>query len=96
MVGAKLVALMSEQWTVDCRPWTDPGTKKSSPVHHGFTFTPAVSLFVDVENEAEFDHTFERLSGGGAVLMEPANYGFSTKFAWLQDRFGVSWQLNLP
>jgi predicted 3-demethylubiquinone-9 3-methyltransferase (glyoxalase superfamily) len=29
------------------------------------------------------------------VLMPPNNYGFSKKFGWLNDRFGVSWQLNL-
>ena len=30
------------------------------------------------------------------VLMPLDNYGFSKRFGWLQDRFGVSWQLNLP
>jgi predicted 3-demethylubiquinone-9 3-methyltransferase (glyoxalase superfamily) len=67
-----------------------------SPVKHAFTFTPSVSLFADCETEAELDAAFARLSAGGAVLMPPGNYGFSAKFAWVNDRFGVSWQLNLP
>ena len=29
-------------------------------------------------------------------LMPPGNYGFSAKFTRVSDRFGVSWQLNLP
>ena len=45
--------------------------------------------------EAELDAAFGRLTEGGSVLMPPANYGFSAKFAWVNDRFGVSWQLNL-
>ncbi len=64
-------------------------------VKHAFTFTPSVSLFVDCESEAELDAAFGQLSDGGSVLMPPGNYGFSTKFAWVSDRFGVSWQLNL-
>ena len=67
-----------------------------SPIEHAFTFTPSVSLFVDCESEAELDAAFARLSVDGAVMMPPGNYGFSAKFAWLKDRFGVSWQLNLP
>jgi predicted 3-demethylubiquinone-9 3-methyltransferase (glyoxalase superfamily) len=66
-----------------------------SPIKHGFTFTPSVSLFVDCADEAELDRAFGLLSAGGVVLMPPGNYGFSTKFTWLNDRFGVSWQLNL-
>lgn len=66
-----------------------------SPVHHQFTFTPATSLFVECEDEAELDAAFQQLSDGGMVLMPPDNYGFSTKFTWCNDRFGVSWQLNL-
>lgn len=66
-----------------------------SPVKHAFTFTPATSLFVECESEAELDAAFARLSDGGAVLMPVGNYGFSTRFGWLSDRFGVSWQLNL-
>lgn len=66
-----------------------------SPVKHAFTFTPATSLFVECETESELDRVVNQLAEGGALLMPPGNYGFSTKFAWLCDRFGVSWQLNL-
>jgi predicted 3-demethylubiquinone-9 3-methyltransferase (glyoxalase superfamily) len=66
-----------------------------SPVPHAFTFTPSASLFVECDDEAELDRALATLSDGGAVLMPPGNYGFSRKFAWVSDRFGVSWQLNL-
>ena len=64
-------------------------------VKHGFTFTPSSSIFVDFDNEAMLESAFAALSDGGGVLMPPGNYGFSRRFAWLNDRFGVSWQLNL-
>ena len=67
-----------------------------SPVKHAFTFTPSISKIVDCESEAELDRVFAQLSAGGMVLMPLDNYGFSTKFGWTNDRFGVSWQLNLP
>jgi predicted 3-demethylubiquinone-9 3-methyltransferase (glyoxalase superfamily) len=67
-----------------------------SPVKHKFTFTPSVSIFVDCESAAQFDQVFAQLSAGGQVLMPSDNYGFSTKFGWTNDRFGVSWQVNLP
>ena len=67
-----------------------------SPARHDFTFTPSVSLFVDCESEAEMDRAFAQLSTNGTVLMPLDNYGFSRKFGWVNDRFGVSWQLNLP
>ena len=66
-----------------------------SPVKHGFTFTPSISIYVDCEDAAEIEYLFGELSAGGAVLMPLDNYGFSTRFGWVQDRFGVSWQLNL-
>jgi len=67
-----------------------------SPVKHGFTFTPAMSLFVDCGNDAEIDELFSKLSEGGQILMPLDKYPFSRKFGWLSDRFGVSWQLNQP
>jgi predicted 3-demethylubiquinone-9 3-methyltransferase (glyoxalase superfamily) len=60
-----------------------------------FNFTPAVSFFVTCETQEEIDGLFDKLSQGGTVLMELDKYPFSEKFGWVQDRFGVSWQLNL-
>ncbi len=48
-----------------------------------FTFAPAISLFVGCESQAEVDDLWERLSQGGA----PGQCG------WLEDRYGVSWQI---
>lgn len=67
-----------------------------SPVAHAFGMTPAVSLFITCDDEAEIDRLFATLSDGGEVRMPLGNYGFSRKFGWTDDRFGVSWQLNLP
>ena len=67
-----------------------------SPPVHDFTFTPSLSLFVDVASEEELDRLFAGLSDGGGVLMPLGDYGFSRRFGWVNDRFGVSWQLNLP
>jgi predicted 3-demethylubiquinone-9 3-methyltransferase (glyoxalase superfamily) len=63
---------------------------------HNFTFTPAFSIFVTFETETEVTEFHEALSQGAAALMPLDNYGFSRKFAWLNDRYGVSWQMNLP
>lgn len=67
-----------------------------SPVKHQFTFTPSVSLFVECDSEDELEMLFGRLSGNGQTLMPLGDYGFSQKFGWVNDRFGVSWQLSLP
>lgn len=66
-----------------------------SSVKHTFTFTPAFSTFVECESEAELERATTMLAEGGAVLMPLDDYGFSRRFAWVNDRFGVSWQLNL-
>jgi predicted 3-demethylubiquinone-9 3-methyltransferase (glyoxalase superfamily) len=67
-----------------------------SYVKHEFTFTPSISLFVDFASAETLDSTFAKLAEGGTVFMPLDNYGFSRRFGWCSDRFGVSWQLNLP
>jgi predicted 3-demethylubiquinone-9 3-methyltransferase (glyoxalase superfamily) len=67
-----------------------------SPPVHAFTFTPSSSIFIDCDDEAQLRELAASLGEGGAVMMGLANYGFSTLFTWIADRFGVSWQLNLP
>jgi len=48
-----------------------------------YTFSPAISFFVDCETQAEVDELWEKLSAGGSEL----------QCAWLKDKFGVSWQI---
>ena len=67
-----------------------------SPPVHEFTFTPSISIFVDFDSVDEADAAFAKLSDGGQVMMPLDDYGFSARFAWVADRFGVSWQLNVP
>ena len=60
-----------------------------------FSFTPSISFFINCGTESELMKLWKELSQGGAVLMELGEYPFSEQFGWLQDKYGVSWQLNL-
>jgi predicted 3-demethylubiquinone-9 3-methyltransferase (glyoxalase superfamily) len=66
-----------------------------SPVQHGFDMTPAISLFVECGDDDELERLFGALSEGGGVFMPLADYGFSRRYGWVRDCFGVPWQLNL-
>lgn len=66
-----------------------------SHLDHQFNFTPSMSLYVECESMSEIEEAFRALAQGGSKLMPLDNYGFSQKFGWLQDKYGVSWQLNL-
>jgi predicted 3-demethylubiquinone-9 3-methyltransferase (glyoxalase superfamily) len=66
-----------------------------SPIQHAFGFTPSFSFFVECGSEDELGRLYAGLSAGGSALMPLGEYGFSRKFGWVSDRFGVSWQLNL-
>ncbi len=64
-------------------------------VTHAFDFTPSFSFFVECASEQEVDALADRLrDGGGEEMMPAGDYGFSRRFAWVEDRFGVSWQIN--
>jgi uncharacterized glyoxalase superfamily protein PhnB len=50
---------------------------------------------VDFDSVEDLERAFEALSAGGKVMMPLGDYGFSKRFGWVSDRFGVSWQLNV-
>src|SRR5437867_6590375 len=58
-----------------------------------FKFTPAVSFLVACNSKEEVDALWGELSEGGSALMEIGEYPFSEKYGWVQDRYGLSWQL---
>lgn len=66
-----------------------------SNIKHQFTFTPSFSIYISCDTDKEIDYLYEQLIEGGQALMPLGDYGFSKKFGWLNDKFGVSWQLDL-
>jgi predicted 3-demethylubiquinone-9 3-methyltransferase (glyoxalase superfamily) len=66
-----------------------------SPGKHNFTFTPSISLFVNCNTDEEITTLYNHLSTDGEILMPLSSYPFSEKFCWINDKYGVSWQLNL-
>ncbi|KEQ03242.1 VOC family protein [Pseudorhizobium pelagicum] len=64
-----------------------------SPPVHQFTFTPSFSFWIDCTESDQVAHLAEVLSVDGKKMMPADNYGFSESFAFVEDRFGISWQL---
>ena len=73
-----------------------------------FKFNPAVSFMVnfdpllfgdastrDKEAREKIDQVWNKLADGGTVLMPIDKYPFSERFGWVQDKYGLSWQLIL-
>ncbi len=66
-----------------------------------FKLNPSISFMVnfdpsqDLEAQRHLDSAWEKLSQGGKVMMPLQEYPFSERYGWIQDRFGVSWQLIL-
>ena len=62
---------------------------------HNHSLTPSTSILVICDDEAELRFAHEKLIDGGFELMPLGEYPFSKLFAWVQDRYGLTWQLAL-
>jgi predicted 3-demethylubiquinone-9 3-methyltransferase (glyoxalase superfamily) len=60
-----------------------------------FRFNPAISFIVNCSTEDEVNELWEQLSDNSEVLMPLDAYPFSDRYGWIQDQYGVSWQLIL-
>lgn len=58
-----------------------------------FKINPSISFSLNLETKEEVQALWDKLSPGGQVLMELQKYPFSEFYGWLNDKFGVSWQL---
>ena len=68
---------------------------------HAWSFSPAISIFIESDQESELQGYFDQLSAKGGMVMVPfdsyetGDYGFGKKFGWCQDVYGVNWQFLL-
>lgn len=60
-----------------------------------FKLNPSISLMVACSTPEEVDRLHTKLSSSGSELMPLGDYPFSKRYAWVQDKFGVNWQLML-
>ena len=61
-----------------------------------FQFNPSISFHLKCKTADEVDAIFNRFSVGGKVLMPLGSYPFSARYGWLEDKYGLSWQVILP
>jgi len=60
-----------------------------------FKISPSISFMVNCRTREKVDELWSNLAEGGKVLMELNKYPFSERYGWIEDKFGVSWQLIL-
>ncbi len=60
-----------------------------------FKFNPSVSFTITFETEKEVDKLWVELIKGGSVMMDLQKYDWSEKYGWLQDKYGISWQISI-
>lgn len=58
-----------------------------------FKFTPCISFLLACDTTTEVESIWKRLSENGTVFMELGTYPFSEKYGWIQDKYGLSWQV---
>lgn len=73
------------------------GGKKFMGLNGGpmFKVNPSISFFVKCESLAQTNAVWDKLSEGGKALMDIGTYPWSERYGWIQDKFGVSWQVML-
>ncbi len=59
-----------------------------------FKFNPSISMFTVFDNEADIKKVWDTLIEGGKALMAYDTYPWATKYGWLQDKYGLTWQLS--
>jgi predicted 3-demethylubiquinone-9 3-methyltransferase (glyoxalase superfamily) len=64
-------------------------------MRYDFVLPSTTAIHVACRDDAEIVRLYETLREGGEVQMELGAYAFSDRFAWVADRYGVSWQLSL-
>lgn len=60
-----------------------------------FKPNPSISFYTVLDSEAEINEVWNRLIQNGKALMPLSSYPWSSNYGWLEDQFGVSWQLSL-
>lgn len=58
-----------------------------------FNINPAISFMVNCKTREKIDDLWSRLSDGGHIMMEIGQYPYAERYGWVQDKYGVSWQL---
>ena len=58
-----------------------------------FPLNPSVSFFISCTTKEQVDEIWKKLSAGGKIMMDLGSYPFSERYGWVQDKYGVSWQV---
>ncbi len=60
-----------------------------------YSMNPSISIFVECDSEDEIKQIWELLSKDGQIMMPFGTYPWAKQYGWLQDKFGLSWQLSI-